>query len=65
MNEFAQKLWHGEPLAWGTMGVIVACIAFLAAYQRITGVSLVKSRRERRETRHRQKRVVWEYERGD
>ena len=63
--DFARELWHGEPVAWYALAAIIAFIATAAIYQKVTGKSLVKSKRERREARRRRKHVIWEYERSD
>jgi hypothetical protein len=63
--DLVKELWQGEPGAWAVLGAIVAFVTFLAAYQKVAGKSLVKSKRERREARCRRKHVIWEYKRDD
>lgn len=63
--EFIEMLTDGDTVAWIILGALAACIAFFILYEKMTGRPFVKSKKERREARHRRKHVLWEYKRGD
>lgn len=61
--DLIRDLASGDPMGWIAIGGIGGLIAFFALYQKFTGRSFVKSRKERREARRRRKHVIWEYRR--
>lgn len=61
--EFMGGLLDGDALSWITLGAILGIIAFFALYQKVTGRSFVKSKKERRAWRESRHHVLWKYER--
>jgi len=61
--EFAEALMVGDPMRWATFGVVLRCVAFFAAYQKLTGEAYVMDARTRRRAKARRYRVVREHER--
>lgn len=43
--------------------MVLLCVTFFAAYQKLTGMSYVKDARTRRRAKARRYHVVWEHER--
>jgi hypothetical protein len=63
--DLIRGLVEGERSSWIALVIIAGCIAFFIAYEKVTGKSIVRSRKERREARRRRKHVVWEHRRDD
>lgn len=61
--DFIRDLSHGDRGAILLLAGLFGFFAFCSYYNRITGKSFVKSKKERREARKRRYHVLWEYER--
>ena len=61
--DFVSDLINGDAMALYAIALIAGFITFCMAYKKFTGKSFVKSKKERREARHRRKFVLWEYKR--
>ena len=60
--EFLGELRNGDLFAWGTLGFIVATVAGIGIYNKLTG-SDIGSKQRRREGARRGKIVLFEYKR--